>query len=193
LRSYQDYFVSHVNDLVENKQWLDVPQLNSQERLRNAQEAVAGLKSSIERRHGATRGDRLWAQAREVFGTTSVAPQKSISEFRNEVLLFMGDQVIKNMSDFRRALEQMDETQMAVVLAANEVQRTAIIDQTSERTYRAKLIIVTGQEAGLPAGFVNKAIRESGYSIRGMENIIFAPMSEMKQQYSEFRESNIGI
>lgn len=118
----------------------------------------------------------------------------NISEFKNEILLFLGGEVESHLEEFNRILEQLDQSQVAIVLVRDDKQKRAIDYDFRLRyddiPYNFEVMIL--KEAGLEGFDFDRVMNEDGYGINGIPHIRFVPLSDVLK-YPEIKASKVGV
>ncbi|MFC1624203.1 putative PEP-binding protein [Candidatus Omnitrophota bacterium] len=126
----------------------------------------------------------------------SIVPvARKLSEYKNNTIIFLGDDVEANLEGFKVALGQLDETQRAVVIAENERQKRAI-NQKFRLEYAdipPEFEVLTLKEAGLEGFDFNRIMDRDSYGIEDIANIRFVPLSEVVNKYPAIKATKISV
>lgn len=129
----------------------------------------------------------------EVVPTTLVkkASREALGESKLQarVLLFLGEEVLRNIHDFGAVLGSLSENQIAVILTETKDEKDVIASSLGQRFTNFQ--VLTKEEAGLTGFDLNKALVTDGYGYRieDLGNISFLPLtSTVTTAYDQLKQ-----
>lgn len=95
---------------------------------------------------------------------------------RTRIILFLGEEVLKNIHDFKGVLSALSRDQIAVILVDSEVQRNTLAS-SAIRDYD-NFEILTLKEAGLEGFDLASVMATDGFTIKDLSNIFMLPVTD---------------